>query len=139
MLSPLRVLASQEVCPSLEDEMETYENQGSKCGGIGRWLKPPTYYIRMIKGLLLRHRIATPPLAYKLAFWRRAPFPVVFVRFLGQLPRFSGWALVQRLYELEKAGKVDLCFAATLPKCGAASAWGPGASTLAVLPNCTRG
>jgi len=28
MLSPLRVLASHEVCPSLEDEIDTYENRG---------------------------------------------------------------------------------------------------------------
>jgi len=34
MLPPLRVLASQEVCPSFEDEMDIYENQGSKCDGM---------------------------------------------------------------------------------------------------------
>ena len=34
MLPPLRVLASQEVCPSFEDEMDIYVNQGSKCERI---------------------------------------------------------------------------------------------------------
>jgi len=68
MLSPLRVLASQEVCPSLEDEMDTYENQRSKCKE-GAVIENLTYHIRVIKGRLIRYHIATPSLAYKLSFW----------------------------------------------------------------------
>ena len=164
MLPPLRVLASQEICPSLEDEIDIYRTRevNTEDGGVVE--KGPTHHIRMVKGRLLRHLLATPPLAFVDGFWRRTPlyailatfrkrkpFPIipatlwrhapfleVFVRFLSRLLqlRFSGSADV--LQSLANTVKSGLRPAATDQNCGAASYRGPRASPFAALLNCAK-
>ena len=47
MLPPFLVLASQEIWPSLEDEMDIYEKQGSEYGGYRDGLKLNTPHLRI--------------------------------------------------------------------------------------------
>jgi hypothetical protein len=92
-------------------------------------VKSPAHHIRVFRHRLPRHRRTTPPLAPKLAFWGRTPFPIVLVRY-----RYR-----HRPYKLEKAGEADGFLVAPVSICGTSSFRGPRTRASAVLPNCAKG